>query len=173
MKKITIEIIDSTADEPVSPDQASSKTGADSTTEGGKKNNKREIDPRKQLVIDFVKGTADKTIELAERGASLWYNMEDDYIGQTNVSNAMVAIKSTENIISSAVSIGKVGFVIGGAAGAAVGAAAGLIGGGISLFINAHKTVINEYQQLDQIAYSQYFSGVRYGLINGSRGTEN
>lgn len=172
MKKITIEIIDSTADDPVSPDQPSSETGADSTTEGGKKNNKTEKDPRKELLVKALKAGFDQTLDLAERTASLWYNLEDDYVGQTNVSNAMTAIKSAESVISATVTLGKIGSLA-GITGAAVGVVAGLTGGGISLLINARKTVVNEYQQLDQVAYSQYFSGVRYGLVSGGRGTEN
>ena len=173
MRKITIEIIDSTANEPVSPDQSISDTGADVSTEGGVKSNKNKRDPKNEIFKNFLKRIPEQTLYLAERGANMYASMEDDYVGQTNVANANMIINSAQNLIGTTVSMAKVGNLVGGPVGALVGGTVGAMGSAIGIGLKANASVISQYQQLDAIAYSQYFSGMRYGLINGGRGTQN
>ena len=109
----------------------------------------------------------------AEDYIDSWWLLEEDYVGQTNVNNAKTVIGIVSNIGKSTINGALTGAKVGGAVGAVVGAAIGLGKSVTDTVFGARKVLVDEYRSLEQTAYSQYFSGVRNGLISGSRGTEN
>lgn len=132
-----------------------------------------ESSPWAYGVIETSKYAMSLASRIANDYIDSWWMLEEDYVGQTNVSNAKAVIGIVSNVGKSTINGALTGAKIGGAPGAIIGAAIGLTTSGFDTALKARATVVNEYRSLEETAYSQYFSGVRYGLINGGRGTEN
>lgn len=112
-----------------------------------------------------VKEVGRDVVQLAEYGINKYGTLEEDYKGQVAVQNAKTAISRVASVASSTI----VGFKVAGTAGAVTGAVLGTLSVGLSVA----KDYADAYQQLDEVAYSKYYYGKRYGLVDGSKGTEN
>lgn len=167
MEKIIVQIMDETgtaiSEKSPSPFPSSNKTDISQTTKSGKKD--KESAAKFQVFWEFAQKTWNDVKSDAEYGVGNWYSREEDYIGQTNVEKAKEAISIASSIGKAAAA----GFEAGGTVGAVVGVALS-VG---QTIINARKTVVDEYSQLDSAAYSQYYNSKRAGLVNGSKGTQD
>lgn len=170
---IIVQIIDDTrltpSESAPSPDLSADKHSPEPEMKKPKKKDKDdEKSVRKQLTVMFAKEAEEAVVKTADDIANGWYNIEEDYTGQTSYQNA-------KKIIGLGVAIGKGAYAVATATSTleVVGAAIGIATVVANFGISAFKTVASEYVDLDKTAYSQYYNTERYGLINGSMGTEN
>lgn len=168
--KIRIEIIDDSGNEDPSAEQDEDESNVSNSVIKTKE--KDEKLAKKAVAMYFLKLAMKQTEEVADQALNVWYQTEEDYLGQTNVSNAKTAISIAKSIGTTAMagfSIEKHFGTVGVVARAAVLTVSGLF----TTAYNAYMNVQKSYISLDNQAYSQYYNSERYGLINGSSGTEN
>lgn len=116
-----------------------------------------------------------QTIILSEAQYSMskYASLTDDYEYGVALENAKANLNMVGNVAQNMLSDAVVGAKAGGVMGAVVGAAVGLASGVTRIFVRTQQVLASQETQLNQQAYSLYYSTARAGLVNGSRYTEN
>lgn len=97
--------------------------------------------------------------------AKNYYRMNEDYSGENTFQNAKRYVAVGSNIATHAYT----GFLSGGAYGTAVGTGIALS----NALIGRQGEIAEAYRKLREDNYDDYYLGVRAGLIDGGRGTDN
>lgn len=167
-QKITITIIDETGGS-AAPSPAQDED--ESQNEKDKKK-KSILSPKQHLALSYMEQFGSQVLTAAQEAIDTRYSLEEDYVGQTNLQNAVKAISIASGFAKS--------IYTGAVSGAKAGAVGAVVGAVVSSSLYAGKTILaaqisltNQARSMDQQAYGQYFNSVRYGLINDSHGTEN
>lgn len=106
-----------------------------------------------------------------EYSANRYFQMREDYIGETTYSNAKVAVSKATSLVSSVLSGAMMGSAVpGGAAIGAVIAAGGWVATNIIEISQRQRTAM---VRLASENASLAFARSRAGLTDGGRGTEN
>ena len=101
-----------------------------------------------------------------------YFNMKEDYIGQTNFNNFMTSVNLVSSVGTSILGGALVGSRL-GVGGAVVGGAIGGLGAGLNLFMGYEGKMSSYYSSLNASNYQTQFGRTRAGLTDNSRGTEN
>ena len=101
-----------------------------------------------------------------------YFNMKENYIGQTDYNNFMRGINVVSSVGTSIIGGAMLGSKL-GIGGAIAGATIGGIGAGINLAISYQGRLSNYYSSLNASNISLQYGRERAGLVDGSKGTEN
>ena len=101
-----------------------------------------------------------------------YFNMKENYIGQTDYNNFMRGINVVSSVGTSIIGGAMLGMKA-GPIGAVAGATIGGVSAGINLFIGHQARLSNYYSSLNASNVSLQYGRERAGLIDGSKGTEN
>lgn len=113
----------------------------------------------------LLSNTARMVAESVEALAKNYYRMNEDYSGENTFQNA-------KRYVSTGISIAKTagsGFLAGGVYGAIAGASIALV----HSLVDRQGDIAEAYRKLREDNYDDYYLGVRAGLIDGGRGTDN
>lgn len=100
-------------------------------------------------------------------------SLTDDYAYDLAERNAKANIGVVASVAVNTLSMATIGAKAGGVPGAVIGAVIGTVAGGAQAYMKAKETLATQQTELNQQAYSLYYSTERAGLVNGSRYTEN
>lgn len=120
---------------------------------------------RRYITKSRVLKYANVAVGYAEEMINSYYNLEENYKANTDVTNIKTAINGVSSIVQGAVS----GAAVGGWIGAIIGGVTATVKQGIEV----GKTYMSEAERLAELAYNKRYKSEALGLIDGSRGTEN
>ena len=143
---------------------------------GGKKKPKKPKKPRnteaekraernRWATFYLLNNTARMVAGSVEALGKNYYRMNEDYSGENTFQNAKRYVAIGSNVATHAYT----GFLSGGIYGAVIGAGIALANAGIG----RQEEIAEAYRRLREDNYDDYYLGVRAGLIDGGRGTDN
>lgn len=131
---------------------------------------------KKATAIVTLAGIATQTVfSQASRDVHRYYQLEEDYKGNQNASEAQTILNDVASVGATAITAGIAGFQASGGniAGAIAGAAAGLALGAINASQAKTRQYLDAAYSINEANYQNYFRGTRAGLVGGSQNTEN
>ena len=168
-RTITVRIIDETAANAIPTPAGGSGIAAEpnpsGSTPSGKKKNANE-----KTMTEILWILAGKRIVNYVKSESMYYtgkyfNLTENYYGQTFVANATQTIEDNMAVATSAM----MGLKMGGTVGAVVATVMSVA----QKTLKALDNYAEEARKMAENAYGNYFYGERAGFVAGGHGTEN
>lgn len=125
----------------------------------------RRAERNRWATFYLLNNTARMVAGSVEALAKNYYRMNEDYSGENTFQNAKRYVSAGANIATHAVT----GFLSGGVAGAVIASGVALS----NALIGRQGDIADAYRKLREDNYDDYYLGVRAGLIDGGRGTDN
>lgn len=165
-KTVTIRILNESSPNSPSPDAKSNKK---KNKPEGSSSSSNEL----KMAKAFSKPVISMVFQTAEASFNRYLDMSEDYKAQIGVQNGKAIINIGKDVYNSTKSFAKMGMALGGPVGGMIGAYVGLITSVGRIPLQAGKTLAEQNRNLQEQAYSLYFTTARAGMVNYSRGTEN